>query len=112
MFKFLLGMLTMAAIGAWATNPGLEDAETELKRQVLSALDSQSLGSGSGLDAAAVLACRVNRETCFDLVRTGIDITLDDRQLYSRYDIAGFGRSAVCYGLYTTFWCPGGMVGG
>ncbi len=112
MFKFLLGMLTMAAIGAWLTNPSMEDAEAELKRQVIAAVDSQSLGTGSGLDAAALLACRVDRDGCYSLVRTGIDITRDNRQLYSRFDLEGFGRSATCYGLYTGFWCPRGMLGG
>lgn len=111
MFKFVLGMLTMAAIFAWFTNPSMEDAEAELKRQLLTAVESQSLGSGSGLDAAALLACRVDTNTCYDLVRTGIDVTHDDRVLYGRFDIEGFGRKAVCYGLFTTFLCPDGMVG-
>lgn len=111
MFKFVSGMLVMAAIVAWITNPGMEEAEAELKRQVFDALESQSMGSGSGLDAAALLACRVSPEACYDLVRTGIDITHDDRIVYSRFDITGFGREARCYGIYTTFVCPGGMVG-
>ena len=110
MFKFLSGMLFMAAIVAWLTNPGMDDAEAELKRQVFAALESQSMGSGTGLDAAALLACRVSPEACYDLVRTGIDIRHDNRFLYSRFDLEGFGRNARCYGMFTKFYCPGGMV--
>lgn len=111
MFKFLAGMLAMALIVALVTNPNMEDAEAELKKQVFAALEGQSLGSGSGLDAAALLACRVSPDACFDLVRTGIDITRDDRFVYSRFDLDGFGRKAKCYGMFATFYCPGGMVG-
>jgi hypothetical protein len=111
MFKFLSGMLVMAAIVAWLTNPGMDEAEAELKRQVFAALESQSMGSGSGLDAAALLACRVSPEACYDLVRTGIDITHDNRYIYSRFDLTGFGREAKCYAIFTKFFCPGGMVG-
>jgi hypothetical protein len=105
-------MLVMAAIVAWLTNPAMEAAEAELKRQVLRALDTQTMGSGAGLDAAALLACRMSPEACYDLVRTGIDITRQNRLLYSRFDLSGFGRTATCYAAFGAFACPGGMVGG
>lgn len=109
MLKFLAGMLTMAALAAFVTKPSPEDAETELRRQMAATFAGQDLSGAKGLDAAALLACRVDTATCLDLLRAGLDVTYEDRILYARVTVTGFDRRVACYGLYTRFTCPGGL---
>lgn len=110
MLKFLAGMLTLALIAALLTKPSRDDAETELRRQMATQIAEQDLSKTSGLDAAALIACRVDTATCMDLLRSGLDLSYEDRTLYSRVTVTGFERSAACYGLYTRFFCPGGLT--
>jgi hypothetical protein len=109
MFRFLLGMIVMVAIAAFATKPGPEAAQDELRRQVQLTVTSEKLDGKSGLDAAALLLCRADPTGCTDLVVSGIDLTYEDRYLYARIDIDGFNLRATCYGMFTRFYCPGGL---
>ncbi|MDA7426513.1 hypothetical protein [Thalassococcus lentus] len=109
MFKFLFGMATMAALAAYVTNPTQEDAEAEMRVQLMTALANEDLKGKNGAETAALLGCRLNPDTCYDLLRSGIEMTFEDRHLYSKLELEGFERSANCYGLYTRFICPGGL---
>lgn len=109
MFRFLLGMLVMAALGAYVSKPSTEDAEAELKTQLMTALANQSFSAEDLGGSAALLACRLDPNTCYDLVRAGLDVTYEDRILYAKLEIDGWNRRASCYGLYTIFYCPGGL---
>ncbi|MBO9465427.1 hypothetical protein J7443_09320 [Tropicibacter sp. R15_0] len=109
MYKFLAGMIFMAALAAFFTKPGPDAAEAELKSQLMTAISTQKLGEQDGLNAAALLACRLDPNSCYDLLRSGIDLTYEDRYLYAKLDLDGFERQASCYGLYTKFYCPGGL---
>lgn len=109
MLKFLSGMIVMAALGAWLTNPSRQDAEAEMRAQLMTALASERLDGKTAAETAALLGCRINPAACFDLVRAGVELTYEDRHLYSRLDLEGFGRKAKCYGLFTRFICPGGL---
>ncbi|MBW4981582.1 hypothetical protein KZZ07_03415 [Mameliella sp. CS4] len=109
MYRFLLGMIVMALIGAYLTKPGPEAAEAELRRQVQLTVANEELDGKSGLDAAALLLCRADNRACTDLLMSGIDLTYEDRYLYARIDIKGYKMTATCYGLYTRFFCPGGL---
>lgn len=109
MLRFLLGMIAMAAIGAYATSPGPEAAQTELRQQVQLAVAGEKLDGKSGLDTAALLLCRVDPSACADLLVSQIDMTYENRHLYARVDLKGYNMSATCYGLYTKFFCPGGL---
>ncbi|MBV7396012.1 hypothetical protein [Mameliella sediminis] len=110
MFRFLFGMLAMALIAAFVTKPGPEAAEAELRQQLQLAIVNEGLDGKSGLDAAALLLCRTDPRACGDLLMQGIDLTYDDRYLYARVDVKGYKMTATCYGLYTRFFCPGGLV--
>ena len=110
MFKFVAGMLTMALLAAFLSKPGPDAAEAELRSQLMSAIANKQLGNQDGLNAAALLACRLDPNSCYDLLRSGIDMTFEDRHLYAKLTLDGFDHSASCYGLYTRFFCPGGLT--
>lgn len=109
MKRFLLGMIVMAAIGAFATKPGPDAAQEELQRQVQLAVVNEGFDGKSGLDAAALVLCRVDPKACADLLISGIDVRYEDRYLYARVDLDGFDMTARCYGLFTRFYCPNGL---
>jgi hypothetical protein len=109
MFKFLFGMIAMAAIVAYATNPTKDDAEEEMRNQLMRALITEDLKGKNAGETAALLGCRLDPDTCFEFVRSGIDMTFEDRYLYSKLELEGFDRKASCYGLFTRFVCPGGL---
>jgi len=110
LFRFLFGMMAMALIAAFITKPGPNAAADELRRQVQLAVASETLDGKSGLDAAALMLCRVDPKACTDLLISGIEMTYEDRYLYARIDLSGFDLSATCYGAYTQFHCPGGLT--
>lgn len=109
MIRFLLGMVAAAVIAAFFTKPGPEAAQEELRRQVQVAVIEEGLDGKSGLDAAALLMCRVDPKACAELLISGIDVTYEDRHLYARIDLKGFDMQATCYGAFTRFFCPGGL---
>lgn len=109
MFRFILGMIAMALIAAFATKPGRGAAQDELRRQVQLAVANEGLDGKSGLDAAALLLCRADPRACTDFLVSGIDLAYEDRYLYARIDLSGYDMTATCYGLYTRFWCPDGL---
>lgn len=110
MFRFILGMIAMALIAAFATKPGPEAAQDALRQQIQLAVANEGLDGKSGLDTAALLLCRADPSACTDLLMSGIDVTYEDRHLYARVDLDGYKMTATCYGLYTRFFCPGGLV--
>ncbi|WP_323766693.1 hypothetical protein [Antarctobacter sp.] len=110
MFRFVLGMIAMALIAAFITKPGPEAAQDALRDQIQLAVANEKLDNRSGLDAAALLLCRVDPAACTDLLVSGIEMTYEDRHLYARVDLNGYKMTATCYGAYTQFFCPGGLV--
>jgi hypothetical protein len=109
MYKFLAGMTFMAAVAAFFTNPDLDDAEKTLKAELMEIVAAQELGKQDGLNAAALLACRVDPNSCYDLLRSGINMTFENNHLYAKLQLEGFNRSASCFGMYDRFFCPGGL---
>ena len=102
----LLVLLGFVAVGmAFLTKPEQQDAEAALKEQLLEALERKEIGGGN----LALAACKLQPQSCYDLVRTGIDATFTDHTLYTSYSISGFGKAANCLGAFATFVCPGGL---
>ncbi|MGH1415265.1 MAG: hypothetical protein ACRBB0_17375 [Pelagimonas sp.] len=110
MYKFLAGMLVMAALGAYFTKPTKDDAYEEIAHLTRVNLEQQKLHEAQGVRAAALLACRLSPQSCIELLISGLDLDYQDRHLYAKIDLEGFGMSANCYGLYTKFYCPNGLV--
>lgn len=110
MYKFLAGMIVMATIAAFASRPSLDDTNAEIRAQLAKSLTEIRLNSLQGLDAAALLACRVDPNTCIKLIASGFDVQYENRHLYAKIDVSGFDMQARCYGVYTRFFCPGGLT--
>lgn len=111
--RYLVLLLILAAGGAYVTKPDEADAEAVLRDQVMIAVARQELGEGRGpTEALALAACKLRPNDCYELLRSGLDVTYTDKTLYLQVDVAGFDRQARCYGVFTRFVCPGGFKGG
>lgn len=110
MLRFLALILVVVAVLAAFTVPSQKKAEAALKDQLIGALAREELGGGRGTAGnLALLGCKLKPQSCYKLVRERIDAQYDHRWIYSRFAIKGFGKTATCYGAFTTFLCPGGL---
>ncbi|WP_299920805.1 hypothetical protein [uncultured Pelagimonas sp.] len=110
MYKFLAGMIVMAAIGAFLSKPTQDDAYEEIAHLTRATLEQQQLHEAQGVRAAALLACRLSPQSCVELLMSGLDLNYEDRILYAKIDLDGFGMEAKCYGAFSKFYCPNGLV--
>lgn len=107
----LLSFVVLAS--AWLTKPDASDAEAALREEVMMAVARQELGEGRSAGGdLALAACKLRPSDCYDLLRSGLDVTFADRTVFVQVEISGFDRRATCYGAFTRFVCPGGFKGG
>ncbi len=112
LFGFLILVLVLAAGIAMATKPGEAEAEAVLREQVMTAVLRQELGEGRSTgENLALAACKLRPQDCYDLLRSGLDVTYSDERFFLRVEVEGFERRATCYGVFGRFFCPGGMRG-
>lgn len=110
LLSFLLSLTLVAAVAAYFTKPSEKDVERYLKNTLLLKLATQEVpANGDPLNSVALVGCKLRPNDCYQLVRSGIDLTYDDRTLYAQITLTGFGRHASCYGAFTKFTCPGGL---
>jgi len=110
LLKVLVALMILAAGAAYVTRPGEESAEAALKDQLMQALDREEISPGRGAGANVALGlCKLKPTDCYQLVRAGIETRFTDHTLFTRFDMAGFGKTAQCIGAFTTFHCPGGL---
>lgn len=110
LIKFILVVGILGAGAAYLTKPSPADAEAVLRDEVMQAVAKRELGNGRGTaENLALAACKLRPNDCYDLLRSGLDVSFEDKTLFLRVDVAGFERQATCYGAFTTFFCPGGL---
>ncbi|KNG94274.1 hypothetical protein [Pseudaestuariivita atlantica] len=107
---FLVLVAALASVVAYVTKPDAADAEATLKDQLLLALAKEELKGKNPAEQLAITICRTSPNECYNLVRRQIDSRFEDKGLYVQLDLAGFDHSATCYGAFTQFFCPGGLV--
>ena len=109
MVRLLLILAVIAAI-AWVTKPDETEAEATLREQLVLAVGRADVGeSGSVGRDLALAVCKMRPSDCYELLRPEIETVYTDYAVFSRFDIEGLGKEATCYGLFTRFFCPGGL---
>ena len=109
MFKFILGLLVAAGIGAFATKPSQADLEAEIQSQLRAAIAAQSLDSNDPAVVALTFACKAGAGTCANLIRAAMQVQYEDRVLYSVARMAFLDTTATCIGVFGQFVCPTGF---
>ncbi len=108
--RFLIGLLVLAAVAAYFTKPEEADAEAVLREQVMIGVAKEDIGQGrSTAENLALTACKLRPNDCYDLLRSGLDVTYTDQHLFLKVDLEGYERRATCYGAFGQFVCPGGF---
>ena len=111
--KLRFGLVLAILLGgvALVTAPGQGAGELKLRAALereLARADPDSAGGPLGQGALA--ACRLDPESCYSLVRARIETHYEHRMVYSVFTVEGFGKTATCYGAFTRYVCPGGVV--
>lgn len=108
--KYLVLLLVLAAGAAFLTKPSEADAEAVLREQVMIGVATQDLDEGRSTgENLALAACKLRPSDCYDLLRSGLDVTYSDQTLFLQVDVEGYERKATCYGVFGQFFCPGGF---
>ena len=111
--RILIVVMVLVLGGAWLTKPDEADAEAVLRDQVMIAVARQDLGEGRSTgENLALAACKLRPSDCYDLLRSGLEVSYTDQKLFLKVDVSGFEREATCYGVFTRFFCPGGFKKG
>jgi len=108
MLKTLI-FVALVAGAAYVTKPDEADAEDALRAQLTLALATEDLSGRSIEQRLALAACKLDVSTCYDLVRPEIATVYTDLGVISRIKMAGLGKTTTCYGVFTKFFCPGGL---
>jgi hypothetical protein len=110
MLRWALGLAIALAAAAFVTRPSEADVEEALRAALYQRLFTEEIDAGREmLGNAAIIACRIDPSTCFEILREGLEVTYEDRVLYVKATVEGFGRRAECWGAFGRFTCPGGF---
>ncbi len=108
--RFVILLVVLIAGAAYLTKPDEADAEAVLRQQVILDVATEDIGEGRGTaENLALAACKLRPGDCYELLRSGLEVTYTDRVFFLEVGITGFERQATCYGAFTTFFCPGGF---
>ncbi len=108
--RLIVGLLVVLAVAGFLTRPGADEVEAELREGLYQRLFTTEIDAGRDmLGNAAIIACRLDPATCFDVLRQGLEVRYEDRWLYAKVEVEGFRRRAECWGAFGQFWCPGGF---
>ncbi|HPE25981.1 hypothetical protein [Albidovulum sp.] len=106
MFKWVILLIVLAAGAAWLTKPGVAAFDDMLRARLEHQIATEDVGSQEDpIAAIALVACKLRPSGCFKLVREGLEVTVDDRVLYTQIRADGFGTRTVCTGAFTRLWC-------
>lgn len=112
-FLWLLILVALAAGVAWVTRPGIDAFDALLRDEIERNIAEKDVGASDDPFATiALVGCKLRPSDCFDVVRSGLNVTVEDRTLYSRFHIKGFGNEAACTGAFTMIRCDEGLFGG
>jgi hypothetical protein len=110
MLRLIALLIAVGLVAAWFTRPDMDQAEAEIRATILNAVATEDIKGKDAVSSAALMGCRLSPETCYELVRSGLETTYEDRIFYAAFTITGFDRRATCYGAFATFFCPGGFA--
>lgn len=112
-FLWLLVLVGLAAGAAWITRPGVDAFDALLRAEIERNIARKDVGaSDDPIATIALVGCKLRPSDCFDVIRSGMEVRVEDRTFYSRFQIRGFGNEAACTGAFTKIWCDKGLFDG
>lgn len=106
MFKWVILLIVLGVGAAWLTKPGEAAFDDMLRARLERQIATQDVGTQDDpIAAIALVVCKLRPSGCFKMVREGLEVTVEDRVLYTRIRADGFGKRTVCTGAFTKLWC-------
>lgn len=99
-------LTAVLAAAAWITRPGLAAFDAMLRTAIQTRIATTDVEpGGDALATVALIGCKLNPSTCFEVVRESLEVTAEDRTLFTRFRVKGFGHGTTCTGAFTKIWC-------
>ena len=109
-FLWLLVLVGLVAGAAWVTRPGISAFDALLRAEIERNIAKKDIGSSDDpIATIALVGCKLRPSDCFDVIRGSLDVTVEDRTFYSRFQVKGFGNDTACTGAFTKVWCDKGL---
>jgi len=106
--KMAATLVLAAAMVLYITKPSPDDVETYVHSVALSQLEAADLKPSAGAAAnVALMGCKLDPTTCYDVFRRLIDIQYDDKLLYANVTITGLGPANHCRAILKRVYCSG-----
>jgi len=107
-FKFLALALITVLVYFYVSKPSPEEVEKYVHAVAISQLQAKDLEpSATVLENAALMGCKLDPDSCYDVLRKLIDINYEDKFLYAKITITGIGPSNHCYAVANRVFCTG-----
>lgn len=106
MFRWIALLVILLAVAAWLTRPGEAAFDDMLRDRLEVQIATADVDDAQDpIAAIALVACKLRPSGCFELVREGLEVSVEDRLLYTTIRAEGFGSRTVCTGAFTRLWC-------
>lgn len=110
--KWLVILIAVGAVAAWATRPGIDDFDALLKAELERRIATSDIGTeGDAVATIALIGCKLRPSDCFELVRETLDVKVEDKTFFTRFVVKGLGHEANCTGAFTRIWCSESVLG-
>lgn len=105
-------LAALLGVAAWLTRPGVAAFDAMLKQAVERRIATTDVDAGGdALATVALIGCKLKPSTCFEVVRASLEVEAEDRTLFTRFRVKGFGRETTCTGAFTKVWCTRPVLG-
>lgn len=112
LIRLLIVLAVVVAAAAYVTRPGPAAFDAMLDAAIRDRVASTDIGAGGeALPTIALAACKLRPTDCVAIVRQSVEVTFEQRLFTTRARVEGFGRSTICTGAFTRFFCDRPVAG-
>jgi len=103
-------VVVLVAAAAFFTRPGPAEVEHDLREALLERLLTTEVEEGRDiLGNAVIMGCKLDAGICYEMLRSGLKVTYDNRYLFAKVTVEGFARHAECFAAFTQLRCGDGF---
>lgn len=107
-FLILLVLLAVLAGALFATAPNRDVVEQQIEENLIAQIDAlEPADVQDEVTRLLLTTCKLGRSGCARLIRSLMDVQVENRWLYTVADLRlGQGEATRCYGLLNRVICP------
>lgn len=100
--------LALVAGGLAMTNPTVEEVETDLRQQIMMAINATNLSQDAGFGEVVLTGmCKLSPEECYQILRSTMNLQMHDYFVGKAIVVRAVdGSPTNCIGAVKRLWCP------